>query len=70
VFIAAAAPAWTAALHAISVQGDFQTIAETSESTARQLQRIGDEASQALQDGSASRAALITKAKEATLLRG
>lgn len=66
VFIAAAAPAWTAALHAISVQGEFKTMAETSESTARQLQRIGDEASQALQDGSASRAELITTAREAS----
>ena len=66
VFSAAAAPAWAAALHAISIQGEFKTIAETSEATSLQLERITTEASQALARGSASRGALILTSRAAS----
>lgn len=64
-FVAAAAPAWAAVFHSISVEGEFKTIAEASESAAAQLKEISSEALRALKSGRASHAALILNAKKA-----
>jgi hypothetical protein len=66
VFVAAAAPAWAAALHAISIQGEFKTVAEASEVTARQIKMICDAADKDEADGTASHANLISTARDAS----
>jgi hypothetical protein len=68
VFAAAAAPAWAAAFHAISVQGEFKVVAEASESTAKRMENICDKADKEKDNGRASHADLISTARDASLV--
>ncbi len=66
VFVAAAAPAWAAAFHAIGIQGEFRTVAEASELAARQIKQICEMAGKEEADGTASHANLILIARDAS----